>query len=79
MPTRTISVSEEAYQRLSRLKANSTMSFSDVILKYTPPKRTLSDVLKEFSPNPELAAAIEGASRSSRKARMREAVLDADS
>lgn len=79
MPTRTISISEEAYERLSRLKRGSKMSFSDVILKFTPPKRSLQDVLREFGPNPELADAIERASKEMRQARIREVSLDANS
>jgi predicted CopG family antitoxin len=78
MPTRTISISEEAYERLTRLKTNSKMSFSDVILKFTPPKRTLAEVLHEFGPNPELADAIERVSNDMRQSRMREVRFDAD-
>ncbi len=78
MPTRTISISEEAYERLTRLKSNSKMSFSDVIIKFTPPKRTITDVLREFGPNPELADAIERVSKEMRQSRMREVRFDAD-
>lgn len=65
-------------KRLSRLKSNSKMSFSEVILKFTPPKRTLTDVLREFGPNPELADAIERASKEMRQAQMREVSFKAD-
>jgi len=34
MATRTISINEAAYERLSRLKGNSKLSFSEVILKF---------------------------------------------
>ncbi len=78
MPTRTISISEEAYERLTRLKSNSKMSFSDVIIKFTPPKRTITDVLREFGPNLELADAIERVSKEMRQSRMREVRFDAD-
>ena len=54
------------------------MSFSEVILKFTPPKRTLTEVLREVDPNPDLADAIERASREMRKSRMKEVRLDAD-
>lgn len=54
------------------------MSFSEVILKYTPPKKKLSEILKEFEPNPALADSVEEASREMRKASMREVDFDAD-
>ncbi|GEM_PF-493050 len=78
MGTRTISISDDAYERLSRLKGPSNMSFSEVILKYTPQKKKLSEILKEFGPNPALASSIEEASREMRKASMREVDFDAD-
>ncbi|WP_066955377.1 antitoxin VapB family protein [Methanoculleus thermophilus] len=68
MGNRTNCISDEAYERLLQLKGTSKMSFSEVILKYTPPKKKLSEVLKEFGPNPELADSIEKASREMRKA-----------
>ncbi|WP_235276301.1 antitoxin VapB family protein [Methanosarcina mazei] len=40
MPTRTICISEEAYEKLKSLKTTEKNSFSDVILKYYPKKRT---------------------------------------
>lgn len=79
MGTRTISVSDEAYERLTRLKGSSRMSFSEVILKFTPPKKKLSEILREFEPNHELADAIEKASKEMRQAKMREVDFDADS
>jgi predicted CopG family antitoxin len=48
-----------------------------VILKYYPKKRKLSEVLAEIGSNPELADAIEKASRDMRKAEMREIDFDA--
>jgi predicted CopG family antitoxin len=77
MPARTISISEEAYEKLKSLKTSEKDSFSDVILKYYPRKRKLSEVLAEIGPNPELADAIEKASRDMRKAKVREVDLDA--
>lgn len=77
MPTRTISISEEAYEKLKSLKTSEKDSFSDVILKFYPKKRKLSDVLAEIGSNPELADAIERASRDMRKAKMREVDLNA--
>ncbi|MFA7563010.1 MAG: antitoxin VapB family protein [Methanoculleus sp.] len=78
MGTRTISISDDAYERLSRLKGPSNMSFSEVILKYTPPKKKLSEVLKEFGSNPALADSVAEASHEMRKASMRGAGFDAD-
>ena len=77
MPTRTISISEEAYEKLKSLKTSEKDSFSDVILKFYPKKRKLSDVLAEIGSNPELANAIERASRDMRTANTREVDLDA--
>lgn len=77
MPTRTISISEEAYEKLKSLKTSEKDSFSDVILKFYPKKRKLSEVLAEIGSNTELADAIERASRDMRKAEMREVDLDA--
>jgi predicted CopG family antitoxin len=61
MATKTISISEEAYEKLKSLKTSEKDSFSDVILKFYPKKRKLSDVLAEIGSNPELADAIERA------------------
>jgi len=78
MGTRTISISDDAYERLSRLKGSSKMSFSEMILKYTPPKKKLSEILKEFGPNPALAASFAEASREMRRSSMRKVDFDAD-
>ncbi len=77
MATKTISISEEAYEKLKGLKASEKESFSDVIIKYYPKKRKLSEVLAKIGPNPELATAIEKASRDMREAKMREVDIDA--
>ena len=77
MPTRTISISDEAYEKLKSLKTSEKDSFSDVILKYYPKKRKLSEVLAEIGPNTELADAIEKASVDMRKSKIREIDLDA--
>ena len=69
MPFRTITISEEAYERLNRLRSSEEKSFSDVILRYCPEKKKkLSEVIGEIGPNPELADSIEKASREMRKA-----------
>jgi len=71
MPTRTISITDEAYERLKSLKKNEKMSFSDVILTHFPRKRKLSEVLKEIGANPELANSIEQVSKEMRSRRLR--------
>ncbi|RQD81635.1 MAG: antitoxin [Methanocalculus sp. MSAO_Arc2] len=78
MGTRTIRISDDAYVRLSRLKCVTTMSFSEVIFRFTPPRKKLSEILKEPGPNQELADSIERASREMRKATMREVDFDAN-
>lgn len=77
MATRTISISDEAYEKLKSLKISEKDSFSDVIIKYYPKKRKLSEVLAEIGSNPELADAIEKASRDMRTAKMRKVDFDA--
>ncbi len=75
MATRTISITEEAYQKLKSLKSSKKESFSDVILKYYPSRRKLSEVLAEIGVDTELADSIETASQKMRHARIREAEL----
>lgn len=72
MATKTISITEEAYERLRNLKKDNKASFSDVIVKYYPVKRKLSDVLAELGDCSELADSVEKVSREMRKSRMRE-------
>lgn len=74
MPTRTISISEVAYERLKALKRDKE-SFSDVILRYFPARKKLTAVLKEIGANPELAEFIREASDRMRHGRMREVEL----
>lgn len=75
MPTRTISISEEAYQTLKSLKESGRMSFSEVIVKYYPRHRTLSEVLKTITPKEELADSIESASKEMRRGKTRKAEI----
>jgi predicted CopG family antitoxin len=79
MATKTISISEEAYDKLLSLKVSGKDSFSDVIVKYYPKRKKLSEVLAEIGTNFELADAIERSSKEMRKAKMREVDFDADS
>jgi len=71
MSTKTISITEEAYERLKNLKKNEKTSFSDVIVKYYPVKRRLSEVLAELGDCTELADSVEDVSRKMRKAKLR--------
>jgi predicted CopG family antitoxin len=71
--TKTISITEEAYERLKALKKNEKTSFSDVIVQYYPVKRKLADVLAEIGNCTDLADSVEKSSRAMRKSRMRPA------
>jgi predicted CopG family antitoxin len=71
--TKTISISDEAYERLKALKKNEKTSFSDVIVQYYPVKRKLADVLAEIGNCTDLADSVEKSSRAMRKSRMRPA------
>lgn len=71
--TETISITEEAYERLRALKKDEKTSFSDVIVRYYPVKRKLFDVLAELGDCTVLADSTETVSRGMRKAKMREA------
>ena len=71
MSTKTISITEEAYERLKALKKDEKTSFSEVIVKYYPVKRKLADVLAEIGDCSDLADSVENVSRDMRKSRMR--------
>ncbi|HPS91268.1 MAG TPA: antitoxin VapB family protein [Methanothrix sp.] len=71
MPTRTISITEDAYLKLKSLKSSEKESFSDVILKYYPARKKLSAVLAEIGLNQDLADSIDKASIEMRQAKMR--------
>lgn len=62
MGYRTIRISDEAYDRLLSLKKGTNLSFSEAILRYTPRKKMLSEVLRDLGPNSELADSIENVS-----------------
>ncbi|UUX92288.1 antitoxin VapB family protein [Methanoplanus endosymbiosus] len=55
MASKSISISDEAYERLNALKQNGE-SFTDVIIRVTPRKRKLSEILKDLEPIDEKAA-----------------------
>jgi predicted CopG family antitoxin len=70
MSTKTITKTEEAYNRLkSRKKEN--QSFSEVIIENFPSKRKLSEILAEIGQDNELADKIEAASSEMRQSKMR--------
>ena len=70
MSTKTITITEEAYNRLkSRKKEN--QSFSEVIIENFPAKRRFSDILAEIGQDDELADRIEAASKEMRQSKMR--------
>jgi len=77
MSTKTISITEDAYEKLKGLKDSERMSFSEVILKYYPGKRKLSETLAEIAfalPSQDardLADEVERASEELRAANMR--------
>jgi predicted CopG family antitoxin len=75
MSTKTISITDEAYDRLKALKKDEKTSFSDVIVKYYPVKRKLSDVLAELGDCTDLADTVEKVSHEMRKGRMHEVKL----
>jgi len=67
MPHRTIRITEEAYSRLKALKSNEKESLSDVILKFYPKKRKLSEIIATIRPSEDLADSIVQASREIRR------------
>jgi len=75
MPTRTISISDEAYEKLKSLKESERMSFSEVILKYYPRRHALSKILETLAPQEDLASSIEQASKEMRARRIRKAEI----
>ena len=75
MAHKTITISEEAYRALKRLKQPNE-SFTRVILRLTQPKRTTQDLLTyltQLGPQQELAQAIEDAYHERRLIELREA------
>ncbi|MFB3766612.1 MAG: antitoxin VapB family protein [Methanotrichaceae archaeon] len=74
MSTKTITITEEAYERLKSRKGES-QSFSDVILQNFPAKRKLSEILAEIGRDDELADKIEAASSEMRQSKMRKVDL----
>ncbi len=76
MSTKTISITEDAYDRLRSLKDSERMSFSEVILKYYPRRRRLSETMAEIASTPtqdasDLADEVERTTEELRAAKMR--------
>ena len=71
MSTKTITITEEAYERLKSRKGEN-QSFSEVIIQHFPAKRKLSEILDEIGRDDELADRIEAASREMRRSKMRD-------
>lgn len=71
MSTKTITITEEAYNRLKSRKGEN-QSFSDVIIQNFPAKRKLSEILDEIGRDDDLANRIEAASIEMRKSKLRE-------
>ncbi|HNX39633.1 MAG TPA: antitoxin VapB family protein [Methanothrix sp.] len=71
MSTKTITITEEAYDRLKARKGEN-QSFSEVIIQHFPAKRKLSEILDEIGRDDELADRIEAASREMRRSKMRD-------
>ena len=71
MSTKTITITEEAYERL-RCRKGENQSFSEVILQNFPAKRKLSEILAEIGKDDELADRIEAASKEMRRSKMRD-------
>ena len=74
MSTKTITITEEAYDRLKSRKGEN-QSFSEVILQNFPVKPKLSEVLAEIGRDDDLADSIEAARKEMRQSRMREVDL----
>ena len=71
MSTKSITITEEAYERL-RSRKGETQSFSEVILQNFPAKRKLSEILAEIGKDDELADRIDAASKEMRRSKMRD-------
>jgi predicted CopG family antitoxin len=71
MSTKSITITEEAYERLKSRKGEN-QSFSEVILQSFPAKRKLSEILAEIGKDDELADRIDAASKEMRQSKMRD-------
>ncbi len=69
MSTKTITITEEAYERLKSRKGEN-QSFSEVIMQNFPAKRKLSEILAEIGKDNELADRIDVASKEMHRSKM---------
>jgi len=69
MSTKSITITEEAYERL-RSRKGENQSFSEVILQNFPAKRKLSEILAEIGKDDDLADRIAAASKQMRQSKM---------
>lgn len=76
--TRTIRITVDAHERVRDLKESEWMRFSEVIIKYCPKRRRLSQTLAEIGRG-EAADLAEGVERSDRDLRHRGACLSSSS
>ena len=53
MTTKTVNLSEEAYERLKEWKKNENESFSQMIVRVLPKKRDVSKILEEYEASEE--------------------------
>jgi predicted CopG family antitoxin len=74
MSTKTITITEEAYERL-KIRKDENQSFSEVILQNFPAKRKLSEILAEIGQDDALAKRIDDASREMRHSKTRKVDL----
>ncbi|MGI0079372.1 MAG: antitoxin VapB family protein [Nitrososphaerales archaeon] len=76
MAHKTLTISEDAYRALAKLK-NPDESFTKVILRLSTKSQVgkLSEYMEKMGPDPELAANIEAASKRMRSTRLRKAKL----
>ena len=59
MSTKTISITDEAYECLRSLKNSDKESFSQIIIRHVPKKRSLSEIFADIDPDNEFADAID--------------------
>ena len=71
MSTKSITITEEAYERL-KSRRGENQSFSEVILQNFPAKRKLSEILAEIGKDDDLADRIAAASKQMRQSKMRD-------
>jgi predicted CopG family antitoxin len=67
---KTITITDEAYERLQHLKDNAFTGFSEARVKYYPVRRKLSDVLEELGDCSDLAECVSRVSDDMRKTKI---------